>query len=31
MRWGTNKMGEQVDRGPLGLADDGVTNEKGDQ
>ena len=31
MRWGTNEMGDQWDGGPLGLADDGVTNEKGDQ
>ena len=31
MRWGTNEMGDQWDGGPLGLADDGVTNEKRDQ
>ena len=36
MRWGTNEMGNQWDGdlwdwGSLGLADDGVTNEKGDQ
>ena len=31
VRWGTNEMGDKWDGGPLGLADDGVTYEKGDQ
>ena len=31
VRRGTNEMGDQWDGGPLGLADDGVTYEKGDR
>ena len=31
MKWGTNEMGDQGDGGPLGLAENGWTYEKGEQ